>query len=184
MTRGTCTVLFLPSSTRTLISLETHYLPTVGWLTQMIYPCSVRWLWQVPHQTTSRFSFRTLLVVPLWMLLLWWSYSMWWAWAWDPLSTSVRLFRSLTWIGLCVETTYLDQKTPVLLVGDQPNSAEMAEYQWHQVPGMRRVNKSEYVTPSTTPTHDLPVLLALPCSQLPDVVRLGIIWKRWFGTDI
>ena len=48
-----------------------------------------------------------------------------------PLSTSVCLFRCLTWIGLCVETrcSYLDHKTPILLGGDQPNSAEMAEYQ-------------------------------------------------------
>ena len=36
---------------------------------------------------------------------------------------------------------------------------------------------SEYVTPSTTLTHDLPVLLALPCSQLSDVEK--ITWNRY-----
>ena len=40
---------------------------------------------------------------------------------------------------------------------------------------------SEYVSTPTTLTYDLPVLLALPCPQLPDVVRLGIIWEGPLG---
>ena len=64
----------------------------------------------------------------------------------------------------------------------------MAECQRRQVPSMRRVNKSEYVTPSTTLTYDLPVFLALPCPQLPDVVRLWnymekTTWKRYINSQ-
>ena len=38
---------------------------------------------------------------------------------------------------------------------------------------MRPANRSKYVAPPPTLTHVLPVFLALPCSVLPDVVRLG-----------
>ena len=42
---------------------------------------------------------------------------------------------------------------------------------------MHLVDTNKYGTSSPTRTHDLPVLLALPCSMLPDVVRLRIEWK-------
>ena len=76
----------------------------------------------------------------------------------------------------------------VVLGGDQPNSAEMAECQRRQVPGMRRANKSEYVTPSTTLTYDLSVLLALPCPQLnrrgsPRNYMERITWNRYITSQ-
>ena len=41
---------------------------------------------------------------------------------------------------------------------------------------------SEWICLDTYDSHnDLPVLLALPCSDLPGVVRIGIIWKRSLG---
>ena len=67
-TRGTCTVRFLPSDTRTPISLETRCPLTVAWLIQKNWRSLVRWLWPEPQQTTSMSLFRTPLVVPMWML--------------------------------------------------------------------------------------------------------------------
>ena len=42
----------------------------------------------------------------------------------------------------------------------RPDPAEMAEYQIHQVPGVRPVDTSKYDTSSPTLTHDLPVWFA------------------------
>ena len=117
-TRGICTVRFLPSDTRTPISLETRCPLTVAWLIQKIWRSLVRWLWPEPQQTTSRSLFRTPLVVPMWMLTHRWSYSMWWASLWNPLLTSVRLYQCPTWSGLYAGIPYylLWKKTRVLLV--------------------------------------------------------------------